>query len=202
MSVVKLEIANSQAGFTLVELIMAISLTAIVGVVLLTILIQNNGLFINETTKISHGLSSNAATTEISDTIRSATAIVNVCPSPTCTTTYSSSNSTLVVAVPAIDASNNAVNNIYDYIVITADSTNSKVLKKIIYVDPSSTRKSSNKMLANNLSLLQFYYLDQSNKVVSASSATKINYVINFTQQVGVKNQVSSSSGQINLRNF
>lgn len=190
----------AQKGLTLLELLIAMSITAIVGVVLLDIIIQNNGLVFIQQAKVSQGLSLNNAHTEIFDAIHNAAQIAATCPSPTCTASYSSTKNSIVLAIPSLNASGNPITNTYDYEVITADSQNNDILREYIYPNSSSTRKSQNKVLSTTLASLTFYYLDSKGLSVNPSSAIQVNFVINLQQQAG-QSVESSSSGQVNLRN-
>lgn len=175
------------------------SIAVVVGVLLIQILVQNNGLFYQQQAKVSQGLSLNDATSEIGSDIKSSSGVASGYPASSPTTL--SSLGSLVLLLPSIDSSGNVISNTYDYLVITQDSKNNQILREITYPDPSSSRPSGNKVLVNNLSLINFYYLDSNGNGVSPASATQVRFVLNVLDNFGNNNKQSSSSAQITLRN-
>ncbi len=185
-------------GFTLIEVLVAAATASVAGVLLITVLVQNNGLVYDQSAKVSQSLNLNDTTSQINDLVKNASAIVttNLIGSPT----YTTNAATLVLSLPSLDASGNIISDTFDYAVITKDS-DPQILKKIIFKAPASTRKVENKVLASKLDAVSFLYLDDNGNTVSPTAATKINYTINLKQRIGVGNEQSSTSGQINLRN-
>lgn len=186
-------------GFSLPEVILISGVASVAGVLLAYILVQNSGLFISQTSKISQGVSVNDAVAQMRELIQSSSAVVstNAIGSPT----YTTSSDTLVVTLPAIDSLGNVISNVYDYGVIAKNSQNPKILRKIIFKDPLSSRINANQILTTNLTNITFVYFDDSGNTVSPQAATKINFTINLDEKAGYSNQGSSASGQINLRN-
>lgn len=185
-------------GFTLIEVLVAAATAAVAGILLITVLVQNNGLVYDQSAKVSQTLSLNDAASNINDLIKNASAIVatNLVGSPT----YTTSNTTLVLALPSLDSSGNIISDTFDYAVIARDPS-SQVLRKIIFKAPSSIRRVENIVLANKLDSVTFSFLDDNGNSVSPTAASKINYTINLKQKIGVGSEQSSASGQINLRN-
>lgn len=191
--------ACHQVGFSLIELLIFSSVAAVVGILLIAILVQNNGLIYQQSAKVDEGISLNNAVGTISNDIKSAALVANGYPqiSPTILT----SADTLVLEVPALDSGGNIIGNTYDFFAITKDLTSPQILREKIYPDPTSSRRSSDKVLVNNLSLIKFVYLDQNKNVVTPTSASKINLTLNATVKASLGNQQSSSSAEVNLRN-
>lgn len=190
----------SRKGFTLLELVITLSIAAVAGVLLIQLLVQNNGLFFQQQATVSQGLNLNNAVSQISNDIRSSNGVVSGYPiiSPT----ILSSQSSLVISIPSIDPSGNVISNTYDYIVVGQDGQNSSLLREWLYSDPASSRTSKNRVLVKDLSLIRFYYMNSNGVVVSPTQASKINFVINISTKLGVSNQQSSSSAQVILRNI
>lgn len=185
-------------GFTLIEVLVAAATASVAGILLITVLVQNNGLVYDQSAKVSQSLNLNDAASNINDLVKNASAIAatNLIGSPT----YTTNSSTLVLSLPSLDASGNIISDTFDYAVITKD-TNPQVLKKIVFKSPSSTRRVENIVLAGKLDSVVFSYLDDNGNTVSPTAATKVNYTINLKQKIGVGNEQSSASGEINLRN-
>lgn len=190
---------TSDSALTLVELILAIAVSGIAGVLLLSIFAQNNTVFYNQQVKTSQNLNLNVAYTRINKDIKMASAIVSSYTSGT--TVYTTSINTCVLKIPAINSSGNTLDNVFDYYIITRDSQNPKLLKELIFPDPLSSRKQSSLILSKDVSSLQFLYLDSNNTQVNPTVAATINFVINVATFVNNKNQQSSASGQTSLRN-
>lgn len=189
-----------KTGFSLLEVILALSILAVIGTLIATIMIQSNGVFLKQAARVTIGIGLNNATSVINDTISQASAVVNQYPVQG-TAQYTSNPQTLVTSIPAIDPSGNSISGISDYVILTRDVQKSYVFKKIIFPDQASSRKSADTVLVTNLSLIEFQYLDNSDVPVSPNTATKIKYTINTNQSGNTINETASSSGKVNLRN-
>lgn len=186
-------------GFSLVETLIVTSIAAIVGVLVLMILVQNNGLFTLQQAKVEQGLNINDASYQIENSIKSASSVAASYTSGG--TTYTSSLTTLVLSVPTVNASGSVLASTYDYIVITKDSQNQAILKKFYFPDIQSSHKSENMVLSTKLLLANFYYYNSLGTPVTPTSAVSVNFVITLKNQLGIKNEQSSASSQVNLRN-
>lgn len=186
-------------GFSLIELLILLTVASLAGIFLVSIFVQNNGLFIQQSIKVSNGLSANDAVSVISEDIRQASSVA--AGYSLSNPVYTTSPNTLVLSFPSIDASGNTISNTFDYMVISADASTPNVLRERLFKDAQSFRKDVNRVLTNQLSLIRFYYLDSSGNIVTPSSATTVNFVINVSGSSGLKTETSSSSGQVNLRN-
>lgn len=187
-------------GFTLVEILLVVVTSSIVGTLLIQTLIQNNGVFYQQSGRVSEGLSLNNATSIITKDIRSSQGVALGYPQPS-PYQYVSSDNTLVLSVPSIDSSGNVISQTYDYIIIFADSINPNVLRKKVYPALGSIRGQENRVLLSNLSQVKFSYFDANGQPVSPQATQKINFILNASTQIGEESQVSSSSSEVNLRN-
>lgn len=183
------------------EMLVVVSISAIAGVILVSFLVQNNGLFLQQTARVSQGLSVNQASAQISEAIRSASAVATDCSPPACTSPYSSSPSTLVLTLPSIDAAGEIIESSIDYLVITADSSQPAILRKLTFPNALSSRQAENQVLVTKLSQLNFGYFDTAGNQVSPTSAARVNFTINLLEKAGFGDAQSSASGQVNLRN-
>lgn len=186
-------------GFTLIELLIIITVSVIAGSLLVATLVTSNSLFINQSSKVSQGLSLNDSVSEISELIKLSSSIV---PSyPVSSPQYFTNDHTLVLAIPSIDTSGQVIVDTYDYTVIAKDTNKPNILRLNLFPDPTSSRKSQNKVLATNLSEITFIYLDNNNNPISIAQAVKVNFTINLTENNGLSSQTGSASGLINLKN-
>src|SRR5579884_1858498 len=175
------------------------AIAGIAGAILIALLVQNNGLFYSQSARINQGVALNDSVTSISNDIRSSSAVVAGYPiaSPT---TVSGANS-IVLQYPSIDSSGNVIDQTFDYLTLTQDSSNSHILREQIFPNAQSTRKSGNKVLTTNLSSINFSYYDDSGHTITPSAATKVGFSVILLNNVAGHPQQSSGSAVINLRN-
>lgn len=186
-------------GFSLLEVVIAVAIAGVVGVLLVSLLVQNNGVYFNQTSKITQGINLNDGSSQIDNAIKSAS---SVAPNyPVLNPQYTSDANTLVLALPSIDSQSSVIDNTFDYIVISNDAQKPNILRKQVFPDPSSTRKSESLVLSTTLSQITFLYYDSTGQIVAPSSATKVSYSINLTEKASFGNQSSNLSGQVNLKN-
>lgn len=186
-------------GFTMVEVLIAGAVSALTGILLVSILVQNNGLFSQQNAQITQGVNLNNTSSQIDELLRSASSIVS--SNPIGNPTYTTGAQTLVVALPSYDGSGNIISNTFDYGIVTVDAQNSTLLRKIIFKDASSNRTAENRILASKLTLLKFTYFDDNGNIVSPTASTKVNFIINLDEKAGYSSKQSSASGQTSLRN-
>ena len=187
-------------GFTLVEMLIAVSVVGVMGTILVSLLTNNSAIFSDQNTKITQGLELNTAVTHVEEAIKSATGVVSQYP-PTGGATYTTGANTIVLSLPAINAQGLVIENTYDYLVIANDPGANKILRKKVYPNALSTRTTEDMVLSTKLSKLEFSYLDSSNSIVSPVQATKVGFIINVTDLVATESKTSSASGQLNIRN-
>ncbi len=190
---------KGNGGFTLIEVLLVGVIGSVVGILLISILVQNNGLFSTHSAQVAQGVGLNDIISEVSSSIKTAS---SVAPSyPSTNPTYISSTNTLVLSIPSIDASGNPVDNTLDFLVFTSDNQNQKILRELLFPDLSSSRKSMNKVLATTLSSINFSYSDLNGNPVSPSVASKISYTVNLSTKAGYGTEEASASSQAILRN-
>lgn len=186
-------------GFGLLEVLVAITISAAAGVLLIKAFVENQGLYFDQSSKITQGFSINSAYTEISESIKKSSAVApaNLIGSPQFTT----DSDTLVLELPSIDGSGNVISQTFDYIVITREGQNLSFLKKKLFPNPLSQRNSEDKLLAMNVASFTLDYKDQSGSQVSPSNAHRVSFSFELSQKAGYANQQSGAAGEINLRN-
>lgn len=186
-------------GFSLIELLVVMGVGSVIGVMLITMLVQNNGLFYQQNTRSNQGISLNDVTTEIIQGIRNASSIASSYPATD--PEYTSSANTLVLSMVSLSANGEVIDNTYDFLVISPDAQKPTILRRRLFPNSASSRKAENKVLLTNLSLLQFVYKDKSGVLVSPTSAAKVNVILNIKDQIGINSENSSSSAEVSLRN-
>ena len=190
----------NEKGYTLFEVLIFAALAGVIGIVLSIVMVNSNQLFITQSNKINQGVGINSALSDINEAIRNAAFIAT--GYPVASPTYTTSASTLVLAIPSIDASGNIISSTYDYYVVTKDSANPKILRLLMFKDPSSSRSNNNKVLLTDLKVVQFTYLDKDSNSVSPNSAVKVNIVLNSQVDSGILSKQTSGSAQTRLRNL
>ncbi len=176
-----------------------IAASIVAGTILVTVLVTSNRLFLNQSSKVTQGLSLNDSVTEISHLIKLSSSIA---PSyPVSSPEYQTDSHTLILKIPATDSSGGVITDTYDYAVISKDSSFPNILKLYFFHDPLSSAKNQNRVLSSNLSQITFIYLDNNNNTVSPGEAVKVNFTLNLTEKIGLSGQNASASGLINLKN-
>lgn len=191
---------KSNSGFTLLEILVGMAVGVVAGGLLVSILVQSNGVFLKQGVQVSEGLSLNQSISEINADIVQSSGVVSSYP-VSGQPQYTTGANVLVLQVPSINSSGNVISNVYDYIVISADTQKKYLLREMVFPDAQSSRKSLNKILSTSLNYVIFYYFDSHSATVSPLLATKINYSIVLNEKVGLGTKVASSSSVANLRN-
>lgn len=185
-------------GFTLVEVIIALGVTAIVGALLASILVNNSGLSYKQNAIVNNGLSLNDSVRIIDENIRQASAVEAVYPESS--PIYTTGAEVLALKMPAIN-SQGIINNVYDYAVISKDSNMPQILRLQVFPDAQSTRSSANVVLTTILQSIQFQFTDKNGNVVSPSAATSVGINITMLSKTGSVGATQTSSTVTSLRN-
>lgn len=192
---------KNHRGWSLIEVLIVMTVAAVAGGLLINLMVSSNRIFFDQSAQINQGLSLNQAKLEITDLIKSSAGIAPKYP-PTGTAQYTTDTDTIVVKLPALSASGDVIESVYDYAVIEADPSKSTILRKQIFKDNQSFRKTENKVLSSSLSTITFSYLDSNNLPVSADLAVRVGFVINLSTQSGFSSNESSGSGTVNIKNL
>ena len=185
-------------GFTLLEVLIVMGISSVVGGLLLVIVFNSTGLFYQQSSKLSQGLGSNDALTRLRSTIRESSAIALSYTSGSIT--YTSGPTQLVLKLSSIDASKNLIPNTFDYFVFFLDGN--KLLFKS-FPDAQSSRKSADQILSLNVQsvLFQYYNLQNPPQEVTPASASKIKITLTLKQKSGAYYETSIATSEANLRN-
>ncbi|MDO8638691.1 MAG: prepilin-type N-terminal cleavage/methylation domain-containing protein [Candidatus Daviesbacteria bacterium] len=186
-------------GFTLVEILIASAIALIVGIFLMGILANNNGLYYKQSSLVSEGLSLNDAVSAINNYIMQAGAVA--VSYPEISPLYTSNSETLVLKLPAYNG-DEMIDNVFDYIVLYKDPANSKILKVQIFPGTGSTKQALTSVLTTILHNITFSYLDKRGVEVPPASATSVGIDLTVLSKTGSIGSSRSSKAVTNLRNF
>jgi hypothetical protein len=124
--------SNLQRGLTITELVVSITITAIILSLVTGIFVILFRSFRSESIKNKLRIDSRTVVDRMADDIRSATAITDTIVDPQTAEQYYSGSGTLILKVLAIDGSNNILYDRYDYIIYKFDTTNNQIIKRTI----------------------------------------------------------------------
>ncbi len=189
---------RSANGFTLMEVIIATGITAIVGSLIVGILVNNTGVYYQQSAKIEQGVQLNNTLANIEKNIRNTNSITASYPE-TGTPLYTTGNNALVLKTLSIDSSNNIIGNSFDYLIYGITQGH---LHFRIYPDIKSARKSRDQILADNVTSLLFEYLDLNNSPVGFNAASKVKITVVVNQKAGRSDNRSIATAEAVLKNI
>lgn len=184
-------------GFTLPEALITLAVSIIAGSLLISILIQNNGLFFQQTSRVEQGLGLNDALSKIRSDIKQAVAVADNYTDGS--TTYTTDVDQLVLKIQALDSSGSVIFNVYDYIVYFLDNGNLKVK---IFPGAGSSRSSDDKIIAFNVSTVNFEYFDINGVTTPAISAVRVKLTLTLTEKAGQADETNTLTTEARLRNI
>lgn len=184
-------------GFSLVEIIIVVSLTVVISGMLVAILINNTELVYKETSRVSQGLDLNDALVNLKSYIRQAQSVAVSYPEGL-NPTYTSSSTQLVLKFSSLDANGEIISNAYDFVIYLQDQDK---LRALLIKDAASSRKQFNTILAKNVDQLTFDYLDAAGNSTSPQDAKKVRVSIRLKQKAGSRYETNIATGEANLRN-
>lgn len=177
-------------GLTLIEVLVAMGIATVAGVLLVVIIVNSARLFTKQSSNVQSGLNLNDALSKIRSTIKDASAVV---PSYVGGhTTYTTGALQLILKVPSIDSSNNIIANTYDFFIFYLDQ---KILRFKTFPDAQSSRKAFDQIFSVNVDNLEFKYFNSVTppEEVTPGVATKV--------RVSLTLQQNTATSEANLRN-
>ena len=168
-------------GLTLIEVLVAMGIATITGVLLLVIIVNSAGLFSNQSSKVQEGLNINDSLAMMRGSIKQANAV-----------DAQSSTSQLVLKVASIDSSNNIIANTYDDFSFYLDQN---FLHFKIFPNASSSRKTADRIFSNSVDSLKLQYFNSANPPVEVAPVTASKVRISLTLKQ------STATSEANLRN-
>lgn len=166
-------------GFTLMEILVAMSISVIVGALLITILVRSSNVFYKQTVKVSEGVGINNALSRLREITKGAQSVV-----------ATSSATELVLNIPTVTSEGNFVENTYDLAIFTK---NNDKLKYKLFPNDQSSRKLADEILVSSIDNFILQYFDKNDQVVTPVSAAKIKMTL------VLKNKIATT--EASLRN-
>lgn len=185
-------------GLTLIEVLIAMGIATVAGVLLLVIIINSAGMFSTQSSKVETGLNINDALSKVRETVKQASAVAASYTSGQ--TTYTSGPTQLVLKIPSIDPSGNIVSDTFDYFVFFQDQN---LFRFKIFPDSSSSRKTADQIFSTSVDNLDFRFFNSANPPVEVIpiNASKIRTSLTLKQRVGAKFETNTATSETNLRN-
>jgi len=190
---------KTERGFTLVEIMVVMSVVMVAGGLLLAILVNSTGVFYQQSAKLNQGLGVNDSLSSIRKSIKEADSIAANYPL-TGTPQYSSGPSQMVLRLPAIDVAGSKIYNVFDYIVY-AVFDGRLYFKLFPDTQNGSVRIEENRILTGNVSSVRFEYLDVSNNPVALNLVEKVKVTLVLEQKAGNGYEKNTATSEANLRN-
>lgn len=186
-------------GITLLEVLISTSIAIVIGILLLAVLVNSAGLFYKESSKIGQGLNSNDALNLIRQTIKQSNGVVSSYQSGS-SPNFVTGSTQLILKIPAIDSSENIIQDVFDYFVFYQDGDK---LRLKSYPDPGSSRVAQDQILALNVQSILFQYFNnaQPPQEVAPASSIKIRLTLSLKQKSGGQFEQNISTSEATLSN-
>lgn len=187
-----------QKGLTLIEVLITMGISVIVGALLVVIIVNSSGLYSKESSNLQQGLNINDALLNIRQDIKQANNIVSSYIGGS--TTYTSGSEQLVLKISSIDSGGNPIDETFDYFVFFKDGNN---LRFKTFPDSLSSRKAQDQIFSTHVNSLNFQYLNLANPPgeVVPSVAAKVRVSLSLNQKSGAGFETQVATSEAGLRN-
>lgn len=200
------------AGFTLLELLIASSITCFLLIVIAGVYMAHFRIFSNQNTSINVATQNKLGLDEVVNEIRESAGVVISCATPPCSPAETNSSTVLILQIWPLDSTGNPIDpqggSNYDYIIYKRDPANTaNLIKKIVLcASPcTSTRKSGTPIIASNVSNLQFTYYNGADQICPTScpytDSNRITVTIDTTATNFKKTFTTTQSATGEIRN-
>lgn len=185
-------------GLSLLEVVIAMGIATVVGVLLVAIIINSSGLYTKESAKLSQGQNINDALSSIREAIKASSGVMASYIGGS--TTYTSSSTQLVLKLSSIDSSNNLISQTFDYFVYFLDQNK---LRLKTFPDPASSRKAQDQIFSTSVDSLLFQYFNSANPPleVTPNTASKVRITLRLKQQSGAITETKTATSEGVIRN-
>lgn len=182
-------------GFTIAEILVVIGLFALLSVFIVGIYFSHDGLYHSQSAEINAVGTARGILDDMTDAVRESAAVASFYVYGG--QTYSSDIDTLVLRLPAVDASGNPIPAVYDYAIYYIDSADPTKFRKVLDANPLSSRREEDRLLSDYLDAVSFVYnnspVETANKVtinLTTSDASRLNTRnITLTQEAFLRNK-------------
>lgn len=191
-------VREKSSGFTLLEVLIAMGIAAIIGGLLLVIIVNSTGLFLKQQSKVSEGININDVLPKVRSSIKIATSVINQYTGGS--TTYTSGATQLILKIASVDLSNNIIEGKYDYYIYYLDGN---FMRFKLFPDAVSSRGSQDQILSNSVQNLSFLYYNLANPPaeVLPADAAKVKITLTLRQKTGAGLETTTQTAEANLRN-
>lgn len=183
-------------AFSLIELLIALSLLSVVALIIGYVFVSHFKLFNNVKSLVEVSSSNKLVLDELITQIREGEAIVSTCSG---CGSYTTGSGTLILQLWPLDVNNvpfEPTSSNFDYVIYSQDPAKNTNLLKITVPDATSSRTASTKIMASDISNLNFTY--------NNSDPTLANQItVNVQNSIQITGRVQTTSQQIKavLRN-
>lgn len=175
-------------GFTLIETLLVLLMMGIGIVVLTNMFISHNRLYRSQSAELDITSSVRSVLDDIDNNVRPAHRTLGSYGA------YTASSTTLILQVQAVDPSDILISNTWDYVVYHISGTS--LIREII-ADPSSSRVSSTRTLASNVSSITFTYNNANYDLV-----TQVTTSLTSAESTGIQNRTYTGTTKSILRSY
>lgn len=187
---------KQQIGLSLIEMIIAMAIVSVLGLMLASILVNTTGVFHEQSAVINQGVNLNDILSKIKSNIKVSQNVA--IGYPEVAPEFTSSSSQLVLKLPAIDTSSNIINNVFDYFVY---QVNQSKLSEKIFPNPQSARITLDLVILTNVDKIVFEYFNELNEVVAPENAKKVRVTLTIKQKAGILDKMSIATAEAYLKN-
>ncbi|MCM8812979.1 MAG: prepilin-type N-terminal cleavage/methylation domain-containing protein [Candidatus Omnitrophica bacterium] len=145
---------SRQAGFSILEVLIASAVALVISSAVLAAMIASQRSFVTGNAQIELQSAARMALEWLSFDIRVSRQVAASCSISG--TTYTTGDDTLVLSVPAIDATNTIIDGTFDFIVYRLTAAVPAQLERIVSPAAASARPADNHIQANNVVSLTF----------------------------------------------
>jgi prepilin-type N-terminal cleavage/methylation domain-containing protein len=169
--------AQRARGFSLIELLVVIGITTLMMVVLFQMLLAYSKTLATQQATVEIGVGVESIASEVQSFVTQATTIV--ASRAFSGTTHTTSATTLVVELPAIDSTGSIITGAHDYVVFYANGTTAY---RTLSTDGTSARASGTKTLSKQVEAMQFIY---NNGTPTAATTVTVHATTSATTRQG-----------------
>ena len=168
----------SPKGVSLIELLLAVAIGMIVILAVLSLYMSGQKYFFNQDARAETIDDSRFPADWISRDLRGALQVMSTVGS------HSSSSNALVLQVFALDVNGFVLEGIFDYIIYRREPGDPRILERIIQANAASSRVSGSRVMADDVTAVDFSYFDANNQPTGLFSAVT-NVSFSVTSQRG-----------------
>ena len=182
-------------AFTLVELLLVIAILAIISTILTAVIVRYNFFYQRQQLDITASIDNRLILDDMAANARQG---VNIVADLTVDgNTFTTSATTLILALPTIDQFEQTIFGVSDYVLYYQDSTDPKLLRKLIVPDTQSKRPAASQILTSNLKTIDFAYNN-----ADPQQAQVLTVILETSKTEAGQERIAKDTIQVKLRNL